>query len=127
MSAPGEVIELHCTYDPGTRGGQSEDGRKVRGTSHWVSAAHSVEAEVRLYSPLFLRAKPEDDEDDGADFKAHLNPDSLETLTSCRVEPSLAGAAPGSRYQFLRQGYFCILTLIPPWIPPPESRFLTGR
>ncbi len=104
----GEVIELHCTYDPETRGGRSEDGRKVRGTSHWVSAAHSVEAEVRLYGPLFLKAKPEDDEDDGADFRTHLDPDSLETLTSCRVEPSLANAAPGSRYQFLRQGYFCV-------------------
>ncbi|MES0350496.1 MAG: glutamine--tRNA ligase/YqeY domain fusion protein [Desulfobacteria bacterium] len=93
----GEVVELHCTYDPETRGGWSEDGRKVRGTLHWVSASHSLEAEVRLYDRLFEKANP-----------TSLNPNSLETLTSCRVEPSLAGAAPGSRYQFERLGYFCV-------------------
>ena len=103
----GEVSELHCTYDPATRGGDSPDGRKVRGTLHWVSAAHSLPAEVRLYDQLFLKPDPEDVEE-GADFTANLNPNSLETLTSCRVEPSLAGAAPGSRYQFERQGYFCV-------------------
>jgi len=103
----GEVVELHSTYDPQTRGGWAPDGRTVRGTLHWVSAAHSLEAEVRLYDRLFLKANPLDGED-GEDFIAHLNPKSLETLTSCRVEPSLAGAAPGSIYQFERQGYFCV-------------------
>ncbi len=103
----GEVVELHCTYDPETRGGWSKDGRMVKGTSHWVSAAHSLEAEVRLYNYLFTKEKPEE-EGNGGDFKTWLNPDSLETLTSCRVEPSLAGAKPGSFYQFLRKGYFCV-------------------
>ncbi|MDQ7838928.1 MAG: glutamine--tRNA ligase/YqeY domain fusion protein [Thermodesulfobacteriota bacterium] len=103
----GEVVELHCTYDPETRGGDSPDGRKVKATLHWVSAAHALEAEVRLYDHLFVKATPGEDKD-GADFKTYLNPDSLETLTSCRVEPSLANAAPGSRYQFERQGYFCV-------------------
>jgi glutaminyl-tRNA synthetase len=103
----GEVIELHCTYDPDTRGGWSEDGRKVRGTLHWVSADHALDAETRLYDHLFVKDNPNEVEE-GSDFTANLNPDSLEVLTSCRVEPSLAGAAPGSRYQFLRQGYFCV-------------------
>ena len=103
----GEVVELHCTYDPATRGGSSPDGRKVRGTLHWVSAAHSLKAKVHLYDRLFVRENPLD-EKDGLDFKSYLNPNSLETLTSCRVEPSLAGATPGSRYQFERQGYFCV-------------------
>ncbi len=101
----GEVVELRCTYDPATRGGWSEDGRKVRGTLHWVSAAHSLEAKVRVYNWLFVVPNPLAQEDD---FKNYVNPNSLETLTSCRVEPSLAGAAPGSRYQFLRKGYFCV-------------------
>ncbi|MCJ7687631.1 MAG: glutamine--tRNA ligase, partial [Desulfobacteraceae bacterium] len=103
----GELIELHCTYDPKTRGGWSDDGRKVKGTLHWVSAAHSIEAEVRLYDHLFLKPNP-GDEKDGPDFKDHLNPNSLETLTSCRVEPGLADAAPGMGLQFLRLGYFCV-------------------
>ena len=103
----GEVVELHCTYDPETRGGWAPDGRKVRGTLHWVSAAHSLEAEVRLYDRLFLKPNPLEVEE-GESFTANLNPNSLEVLTSCRVEPSLAGAAPGSRYQFERQGYFCV-------------------
>ena len=103
----GEVVELHCTYDPETRGGWAPDGRKVRGTLHWVSADHSLEAEVRLYDRLFLKPNPLDVEE-GEDFTANLNPNSLEVLTSCRVEPSLAGATPGSRYQFERQGYFCV-------------------
>ena len=103
----GEVVELHCTYDPETRGGWAPDGRKVRGTLHWVSAAHALKAEVRLYDRLFAVANPLGEED-GADFAAYLNPNSLETLTPCRVEPSLAGAAPGSRYQFERKGYFCV-------------------
>ena len=103
----GEVIELRCTYDPATRGGDSPDGRKVKGTLHWVSANHSLEAEVRLYDRLFSVENPLDVEE-GEDFTASLNPNSLETLTSCRVEPSLADAPPGSRYQFERQGYFCV-------------------
>jgi glutaminyl-tRNA synthetase len=104
----GEVVELHCTYDPATRGGDAPDGRKVRGTLHWVSAAHALEAEVQLYDRLFLKENPNQVEEEGQDFTANLNPNSLEVLTSCRVEPSLAGALPGSRYQFERQGYFCV-------------------
>ena len=103
----GEVVELHCTYDPETRGGWSSDGRKVRGALHWVSVAHALEAKVRLYDRLFLKANPLDVEE-GEDFIASLNPNSLETLTSCHIEPSLAGAASGSIYQFERQGYFCV-------------------
>ena len=104
----GEVVELHCTYDPATRGGFSPDGRKVRGTLHWVSAQHATPAEIRLYDSLFTKPDPADVEDEGGDFKDYINPNSLETLTSCLVEPSLAGASPGSRYQFERQGYFCV-------------------
>jgi len=103
----GEVVELRCTYDPATRGGDSPDGRKVKATLHWVSAEHALEAEARLYEHLFSKEDPTD-VGEGAGFKAYLNPDSLEILTSCRVEPSLAGAAPGSRFQFERQGYFCV-------------------
>ena len=102
----GEVVEIHCTYDPATRGGGSPDGRRVKATLHWVSAAHAIPAEVRLYDHLFGQADP-DDVPEGEDFTAALNPHSLETLTSCQVEPSLAGAEAGSRYQFERQGYFC--------------------
>jgi len=103
----GEVVELHCTYDPQTRGGSSPDGRKVQGTIHWVSAAHALQAEVRLYDHLFAKPDP-DDIPQGSDYKINLNPNSLEVSTSCLVEPSLAGAAPGTRYQFERQGYFCV-------------------
>ena len=103
----GEVIELHCTYDPATRGGDSPDGRKVKATLHWVSATHSLQAEVRLYDHLFTKEKP-DEVEGKSDFTANLNPNSREILTSCRVEPSLAGAAPKSRYQFERLGYFCV-------------------
>ena len=102
----GEVMELRCTYDPATRGGDSSDGRKVKSTLHWVSASHALEAEVRTYDHLFTKADPNDVEE-GLDFKSYINPDSLVTLTSCRVEPGLAGAEPGSVYQFERQGYFC--------------------
>jgi glutaminyl-tRNA synthetase len=105
----GEVMELRCTYDPMTKGGDSPDGRKVRATLHWVSAEHSLRAEVRLYDRLFRRAAPEDGKD-GSDFMAHLNPDSLNILSSCRVESTLAGAVPGSHYQFERLGYFCVDT-----------------
>ena len=103
----GEVVALHCTYDPKTKGGDSPDGRKVKATLHWVSAPHALEAEVRLYDRLFDKPNPEDDKD-APDFTAHLNPNSLETLTGCRVEPSLAGAKPESRYQFERLGYLCV-------------------
>jgi glutaminyl-tRNA synthetase len=103
----GEIVELHCTYDPATRGGDSPDGRKVKSTLHWVSAAHSLQAEVRLYDHLFTKENP-DDVPEGDDFKSNLNPNSLEVLKSCRVEPSLAEAPPGSRYQFERLGYFCV-------------------
>ena len=102
----GEVVEVHCTYDPATRGGGSPDGRRVKATLHWVSAAHAIPAEVRLYDHLFGQADP-NDVPEGEDFTAALNPHSLEALTSCQVEPSLAGAEAGSRYQFERQGYFC--------------------
>ena len=103
----GEVVELRCTYDPQTRGGYAPDGRKVRGTIHWVSARHAVEAEVRLYDHLFDRINPEDVEE-GGDYKDALNPDSIETLTGCKVEPGLRGAQAGSRYQLERTGYFCV-------------------
>lgn len=102
----GEIVELHCTYDPETRGGDAPDRRKVKATLHWVSAAHALEAEVRLYDHLFIKSDPTE-EQEGLDFKAYLNPKSLEILKSCRIEPSLAEAKPGSRYQFERQGYFC--------------------
>jgi glutaminyl-tRNA synthetase len=103
----GEVIELHCTYDPETRSGAAQAERKVKGTLHWVSAAHALEAEVRLYDHLFTKKNP-GDEEDGLDYKACLNPNSLERLTSCRIEPSLVKAASGDRYQFMRHGYFCV-------------------
>jgi glutaminyl-tRNA synthetase len=103
----GEPIELHCTYDPATWGGDSPDGRKVKATLHWVSAAHAREAEVRLYDHLFVNADP-GEAAEGHDFKSNLSPKSLEVLTPCYVEPGLKNAAPGSRYQFERQGYFCV-------------------
>ena len=103
----GQVVELHCTYDPATRGGDAPDGRKVKATLHWVSAAHAIPAEVRLYDRLFLKADP-DDAPEGQDFRANVNPKSLEVLSDCWVEPSLADAKPGDRYQFERQGYFCV-------------------
>jgi len=102
----GEVTELHCTYDPATRGGDAPDGRRVQGTLHWVSAAHAVPAEVRLYSHLFTQENP-DDVPAGGHFTDHINPASLAVLTGCRLEPGLAVAAPESPYQFERLGYFC--------------------
>jgi glutaminyl-tRNA synthetase len=102
----GEIVELHCTYDPESVGGSSPDGRRVRGTLHWVSAPHSRPAEVRLYDYLLLD-RDGDAEPDSRDFLSLLNPNSVAVLTGCRVEPSLAAAAPGSRFQFERQGYFC--------------------
>jgi len=103
----GEVTEIHCTYDPATRGGNAPDGRKVKSTIHWVSAQHAVDAEVRLYDTLFTRENPNEDAG-GEDFTAHLNPNSLEVLSNCKLEASLRGAAAGSRYQFERLGYFCV-------------------
>ena len=104
----GEVVEVHCTYDPATRGGNSPpDGRKVKATIHWVSAAHAIDAEVRNYETLFGKEDPNRTEE-GQDFTANLNPSSLEVLSQCKLEPSLANAAVGSRYQFERLGYFCV-------------------
>ncbi|WP_419778611.1 glutamine--tRNA ligase/YqeY domain fusion protein [Maridesulfovibrio sp.] len=102
----GEVVELRCTYDPETRGGWSKDGRKVKGTIHWVSVDHAVEAEVRLYNHLFTKENPMDNKD-GSDFKDHISPDSLEVRPKCYVERSLANVEPGYRCQFERIGYFC--------------------
>ena len=105
----GKVLEVHCTYDPQTKGGTSQDRRRVRGTSHWVSAAHCLNAEVRIYDHLFLFRNPDPSEDlNGSDPMMSLNPESLEVLKDCKVEPSLTEADPGSHYQFLRQGYFCV-------------------
>lgn len=103
----GEILEIHCSYDPGTRGGWSDDGRRVRGTLHWVSAAHAVDAEARLYEPLFTEREPENTAE-GTDWTAFINPNALEVLSGCKVEPSLVGVPHGTRYQFLRMGYFCI-------------------
>src|SRR5271165_4825685 len=103
----GEVIEVHCTYDPATRGGNTPDGRKVKATIHWVSAAHAVDAEVRIYENLFLKENPSDVEE-GQDVLDNLNPNSLEIIPDAKVEPSLANAAAGTRYQFERLGYFCV-------------------
>jgi len=101
-----EITEIHCVYDPKTQGGDSPDGRKVKATLHWVSADHAIDSEVRLYDHLLV--KEEGEEEGERDFKSYLNPHSLETLTSCKVEPGLENAAPGSGYQFERQGYFCV-------------------
>ena len=102
----GEITEIHCTYDPASRGGWTDDGRKVRGTSHWVSAPHALSIEVRIYDQLFTTENPLDAEE-GKDFTDYVNADSLRVLTGCKAEPSLAGAGAGTRYQFLRKGYFC--------------------
>ena len=104
--ADGNIVELHCTYDPETRGGNAPDGRKVKGTIHWVSAPHSIKAEVRLYDRLFTEEFPDGDKE--KDFKAFLNPESLQILTDCRLEPALQQATEKDRFQFERQGYFCL-------------------
>ncbi len=106
----GEITEVHCTYDPASRGGNSPDGRNVKGTIHWVSAKHAFEAEVRLYDRLFLVPNPDDEKENG-DYKSCLNPNSLQVLKGCKLEPALKDAEPGSRYQFLRLGYFCVDTV----------------
>ncbi|MDI6729663.1 MAG: glutamine--tRNA ligase/YqeY domain fusion protein [Thermodesulfovibrionales bacterium] len=103
----GEIVELHCTYDPATRGGDAPDGRKVKATLHWVSAEHAIEAEVRLYDYLFVKEDPNDVEE-GKEFTDYINPKSLEVLKSCRLEPSLKDAKIGDRFQFERMGYFCV-------------------
>ena len=103
----GEIVEIICTYDPDTKGGWSKDGRKVKGTLHWVSAKHAIPAEIRLYDRLFSQENPNRVDVD-QDYKDYLNPNSVELLTDCLVEPSLAGGQPGDSYQFLRRGYFCI-------------------
>ncbi|QDT25742.1 glutamine--tRNA ligase/YqeY domain fusion protein [Gimesia panareensis] len=105
----GEVIELRCTYDPETRGGDAPDGRKVKATIHWVSDAHALDAEVRLYDHLFDQPDPED-LPEGVDYKSNLNPKSLQVLSGCKLEPGLKAAEPGSRFQFERLGYFCVDT-----------------
>src|ERR1700692_2331284 len=103
----GEVVEVRCTYDPATRGGNAPDGRKVKSTIHWVSAANAIDAEVRIYENLFTKENPNEVED-GQDFTANLNPKSLEVIADAKLEPSLASAAAGSRYQFERRAYFCV-------------------
>ncbi len=105
--ASGEITELHCTYDPATRGGDAPDGRKVKGTLHWVSAKHAVNTRVRLFNSLFTKENPNEVEE-GKDFTAYLNPDSVEVLNDCKLEPALAALAPGSSCQFERLGYFCV-------------------
>ncbi len=106
-NAAGEITEIHCTYDPATRGGDAPDGRKVKGTIHWVSAADAVDAEVRLYDHLFNKPDPED-VPEGKDWKVNLNPASLEVIPNAKIEPSVKGAAVGAKFQFERQGYFCV-------------------
>jgi glutaminyl-tRNA synthetase len=103
----GEILEVHCTYDPATRGGDSPDGRRVKSTIHWVSAAHAIDAEARLYDNLFTCENP-GEVPEGQDFTANLNPNSLEVVRGCKLEPSLRAAPPGARYQFERLGYFCV-------------------
>jgi glutaminyl-tRNA synthetase len=103
----GQVIELRCTYDPATRGGNAPDKRKVKSTIHWVSAEHAIDAEVRLYDTLFLREDP-NQTDEGEDFTSNINPASLEVLHGCKLEPALANVSPMERFQFERLGYFCV-------------------
>ena len=104
----GEIKEVHCTYDPATKGGWSADGRKVKGTIHWVSAKHAIEAEVRLYDRLFIKPDPTCDEKKGIDFTEYINPDSLKIFKGCKLEPSLKDAKPLDVFQFERIGYFCV-------------------
>jgi glutaminyl-tRNA synthetase len=121
----GKVTEVHCTYDPLTRGGDVPDGRKVKVTIHWVSARHACPAQVRLIDTLFTKRNP-NDVAEGEDFTAHLNPNSLEILTACMIEPSILKAAVGSRYQFERVGYF-ILDCLPQGDGPVFNRIVTLR
>jgi glutaminyl-tRNA synthetase len=105
--AAGNIVEVHCSYDPASRGGNSPDGRKVKSTMHWVSAAHAISAEIRLYGNLFAKPDPYDLEE-GQDVLENLNPNSLEVLTGAKLEPSLANASLADRFQFERVGYFCL-------------------
>jgi glutaminyl-tRNA synthetase len=125
-AATGEIQTLHCSYDPKTRGGWSDDGRRVKGTLHWVSAPHALKAEVRLYENLFSKENPTDLKE-GESFKDFLNPDSLKVLSECYVEPRLAEAKPGSRYQFLRRGYFCVDSVDTTKDQPVFNRIVTLR
>jgi glutaminyl-tRNA synthetase len=104
----GEVIEVHCTYDPETRGGNAPDGRKVKSTLHWVSAAHAVNAEVRIYETLFGKEDPNEVGEEGEDFTVNLNPKSLDVIPNAKVEPGLANSTAGARFQFERLGYFSV-------------------
>ncbi len=106
--ANGDVTEIHCTVDPETRGGDAPDGRKVKATLHWVSAKHSVSAEIRLYDHLFVKEDPDAVDNPSLDWKSNLNPNSLKVVTGAKLEPSLSGTAPGDRFQFERMGYFCV-------------------
>jgi len=101
----GEIVEIHCTIDPDTRGGNAPDGRRVKGTLHWVSASHALDAEVRLYDRLFTHPFPKEAE---GDFTDYINPDSLQVIENAKVEPSLKDAPVGNSYQFERVGYFCV-------------------
>ena len=103
----GSILELHCTYDPLTKGGDASDKRKVKATLHWVSAKHSIPVEIRLYDNLFIKENPLKVEE-GGNFKENLSPHSVQVVKNCRLEPSLARAKPGSIYQFERLGYFCV-------------------
>ena len=104
----GEILEIHCSYDPESRGGSSPDGRKVKGTIHWVSAEHALTCTVRLYDRLFTVENPDADKE--TEFVDHLNPDSIVVLDNCKAEPALADCEPGTCVQFERQGYFCVDT-----------------
>ena len=121
--ASGKIVEVHCTYDPETRGGDAPDGRKVKATLHWVSAAHAVDAEIRLYESLFTSENP--GEEGGGDLKSSLNPHSLEILSSAKLEPSLTVATHGTEYQFERMGYFCADPVESTWIRPVFNRAVT--
>lgn len=112
----GDVMKIHCTYDPETRGGYAPDGRKVQGTIHWVSAAHAIDAEVRMYDHLFTEINPNKVEE-GATFQDYLNPDALKVLTGCKLEPSLAAAQAGDKFQFERKGFFCMDADSKPGLP----------
>ena len=125
-AASGEIQTLHCSYDPKTRGGWSDDGRRVKGTLHWVSAPHALKTEIRLYEHLFSKENPNDLKE-GESFKDYLNPESLKVLNACYVEPSLADAAPGSQHQFLRRGYFCVDTVDTKKGHPVFNRIVTMR
>ncbi|NMC41253.1 MAG: glutamine--tRNA ligase, partial [Bacteroidales bacterium] len=105
-ASTGNIEEIHCTYDPASRSGDSASNRKVKATIHWVSAPHAIDAEVRLYDRLFSHEDPAGQKDH--DFREFLNPDSLKVLNNCKLEPSLAKAEPGNKFQFQRVGYFCV-------------------